>query len=191
MREKVKKFINSAIITAVAFIVLGLVFIFFPEGSLDLLRWVTAIFFFTAGVYMIAANAGSKRPMFGATILGVIMLIGGLVFAFNEGVMNIFPIILGSWFIISSMSTVRYSYALKSTNARTWSMLASILSIICGIILIVNPWGGQIAMMIFAGIMMLIYAVSSLINLITLKNNLKDISKQYDKLIEGEIVEKK
>ena len=189
MKDKIKSFINSAIIMAVAFIILGLVFIFFPEGSLDTIRWITAIFFLAAGAYMLAANAGSKHPMFGATVLGAVLLILGLVFAVNEGVMNIFPIILGAWFIISSMSTIRYATALQSTNARTWAAFTSVLSIICGILLIINPWGGQIAMMTFAGIMMLIYAVSSLIDLITLKNNLNDLNKKYGKLIkEAEIV---
>ena len=189
MKGKVKKFINSAIIMAVAFIILGLVFIIFPENSLDTIRWITAIFFFAFGAYMLAANASSKRPVFSATVLGVIMLIAGLVFAVNEGVMNIFPIILGAWFIISSLSTVQYSIALKDTNAKAWSTLTSLLEIVCGIILIINPWGGQIAMMTFAGIMMLIYAVASLIDLLTLKRTVKDLNKKFEKLIEGEIVE--
>ncbi|MBQ3468393.1 DUF308 domain-containing protein [Candidatus Saccharibacteria bacterium] len=190
MKDRIKKFINSAIITSVAFIVLGIVFICFPEGSLDLIRWIVAIFFFTAGAYMIAANAGSKRPMFGASMLGVIMIIGGLIFAFNERVMNILPIVLGAWFIISSLSTISYSTALQNSNAKAFSIITSVLAIVCGILLIINPWGGQIAMMTFAGIMMLIYSISSLIDLLTLKKNLQDINKKFNKFIEeGEIVE--
>lgn len=192
MKDRIKKFINSAIITSVAFIVLGIVFICFPEGSLDLIRWIVAIFFFTAGAYMIAANAGSKRPMFGASMLGVIMIIGGLIFAFNERVMNILPIVLGAWFIISSLSTISYSTALQNSNAKAFSIITSVLAIVCGILLIINPWGGQIAMMTFAGIMMLIYSISSLIDLLTLKKNLQDINKKFNKFIEeGEIVEEK
>lgn len=189
MKNKIKTFINSAIIMAAAFAIMGLVFIIFPQGSLDTIRWIVAIFFFVAGIYMLAQNASSKHPMFGGTILGAVLLIIGLVFAFNPGIMNIFPIILGSWFIISSMSTIRYATALKNSNAKTWSFATSVLSIICGLILIINPWGGQIAMVTFAGIMMLIYAVSSLIDLITLKNNLSDLNKKFDKLVEGEIID--
>lgn len=191
MKNKIKTFINSAILMAVAFAVLGLVFIIFPQGSLDTIRWIVAIFFFAAGVFMLARNASSKHPMFGGTILGAILLIAGLVFAFNPGIMNIFPIILGAWFIISSMSTVRYATAIRDSNAKTWSFVTSTLSIVCGILLIINPWGGQIAMMTFAGIMMLIYAVSSLVDLLTLKKNLDDLNKKFDKLVEGEIVEDK
>ncbi|MDO4889438.1 MAG: DUF308 domain-containing protein [Candidatus Saccharibacteria bacterium] len=190
MKNKIKTFINSAIIMAAAFAVMGLVFILFPQGSLDTIRWIVAIFFLVAGVYMLARNAGSKHPMFGGTILGAILLIIGTVFAFNPGIMNIFPIILGSWFIISSMSTIRYATALQNSSAKTWSFATSILSIICGLLLIINPWGGQIAMMTFAGIMMLIYSISSLVDLITLKNNIHDVNKKFDKLIEAEIVEK-
>lgn len=191
MKGKVKKFINSAIIMAAAFLVLGLVFILFPEGSLDTIRWITAIFFFAAGAYMLAANAGSKHPMYAATIIGVVLLVVGLIFAANEGIMNIFPIILGIWFIISAMSTIRYGTALQNSNAKTWSLMTSGLAIICGVLLIINPWGGQIAMMTFVGIMMVIYAVSSLIDLVTLKRNITDLNKKFDNLIEGEIVEKK
>ena len=190
MKNKIKTFINSAIIMAAAFAIMGLIFIIFPQGSLDTIRWIVAIFFLVVGIYMLAKTAGSKHPMFGGTVLGAILLIIGVVFAFNPGIMNIFPIILGSWFIISSMSTIRYATALKNSNAKTWSFATSVLSIVCGLILIINPWGGQIAMMTFAGIMMLVYAVSSFIDLMTLKKNLEDLNKKFDKFVEGEVVEK-
>lgn len=190
MKNKVKTFINSAIIMAAAFALMGLIFIIFPQGSLDTIRWIVAIFFLVSGIYMLARNASSKSPMFGGTIFGAILLIIGLVFAFNGGIMNIFPILLGAWFIISSMSAIRYATALKDSNAKTWSFVTSVLSMVCGLVLIINPWSGQVAMMTFAGIIMLIYAISTLIDLITLKNNIHDVSKKFDKLIEAEIVEK-
>ena len=127
--------------------------------------------------------------MFAATILGVVLIIGGIVFAANENVMNILPIVLGAWFIISSVSTISYTVALQNSRAKTFSIVASLLEIVCGILLLINPWGGQIALMTFVGIMILIYALASLVDLVTLKNNLKDINKKFNKLIEGEIVE--
>ena len=189
MKNTIKRFINSAMIMTVAFIILGLVFIFFPEGSLDVIRWIVAIFCFAAGIYMLAANISRSRPMFAATILGVVLIIGGIVFAANENVMNILPIVLGALFIISSVSTISYTVALQNSRAKTFSIVASLLEIVCGILLLINPWGGQIALMTFVGIMILIYALASLVDLVTLKNNLKDINKKFNKLIEGEIVE--
>lgn len=191
MKNKIKTVINSAIIMTAAFALLGLIFIIFPQGSLDTIRWIVAISFLVSGIYVLARNAGSKHPMFGGTIFGSILIIIGLVFAFNPGIMNIFPIILGAWFIISSMSAIRYATALKDSNAKTWSFATSVLSMLCGLVLIINPWGGQVAMMTFAGIIMLIYAISSLIDLVTLKNNLHDLNKKFGKLVEGEIVDEK
>ena len=191
MQKAVKKFINLSIIIAVAFVLVGLFFILFPQTSLDVLRWTIAIFFLDAGAALLANALTSKRaPFFGGTVLGTLLFIVGILFAVNPGVMDVFPIILGSWFIVSSVSTLRYASSLEST-ASIVAVGAAIVSIVAGVVLIINPWSGTIAMTVFAGIMMLIHAVASLVDLLTLKRNFDDLSGRFNKLIEGEVVEKK
>lgn len=193
MQKKIKGFINSSMIMAVSFMVLGFVFVLFPQSSLDLIRWILASVFMVMGIYTLTSNfSKSKYPSTISTILGTILLVIGIIFAVNPGVMDILPTILGAWFIVSSVSTLRYATALdRKSSASTWAIATSCLSILCGIILIINPWKANIALMTFAGIMMMIYAASSLVDLMTIKKNFNDVTKKFNKLVEGEVVEKK
>lgn len=191
MQKTIKKFLNSSILISIAFIIVGILFLVFPSDALDVLRWIIAIFFISSGVGTLIPDLTSRKaPFFGGTALGAILLVVGILFAVNPEVMGIFPVILGTWFIASSVSTLRFSFQLVG-KACIIAFVTSIISIVVGIILIINPIGSGIAMTSFAGAMMILHAVSSLVDLIIIKKNLKDITKSFNKLIEGEVVEEK
>lgn len=180
------------VVAAIAFIVLGLIFFIFPESMLSILRWIIAILSIASGVGILASELTKRNitPFFGTTALGAIMIVIGLVFATQPGATGIFAIVLGAWFVISSITTLRLSASLNGASAFASTVL-SIVSFICGLLLILNPWGGSISMMAFIGIMLIIYAVAFLVDLLVLKSNLKEISKKFKKLVkEAEIIEK-
>lgn len=181
LKKKFNSFINASIGISAAFTALGTLFIFFPETSLDVIRWSIAALSMIAGVYLVAADFSKKRlsPFFGTTAMGAILIIIALVFAIYPDVMNIFPIIIGAWFIINALSSLRFATTLKGTGAGSLSIVVAVLAFICGMLLIFNPWGGQISIMLFAGIMMVIYGISNIIQMATIKNNIKDVSDTF------------
>ena len=165
VQKKVNTFINSSILVSLGFFVLGVVFLAMPSLSLDIIRWVIAIGSLIIGTILIAADLGGRRnfPFFSTTIAGIVLLIIGLVFIRHPRVMDIFPIILGAIFIINAFTSGRLTAALRGTNAGKYATITTILAIICGILLIANPWEGNISMMIFAGIMMIVYSLSTFV----------------------------
>lgn len=181
LKKKFNSFINASIGISAAFTALGTLFIFFPETSLDVIRWSIAALSMIAGVYLVAADFSKKSlsPFFGTTAMGAILIIIALVFAIYPDVMNIFPIIIGAWFIINALSSLRFATTLKGTGAGSLSIVVAVLAFICGMLLIFNPWGGQISIMLFAGIMMVIYGISNIIQMATIKNNIKDVSDTF------------
>ena len=185
IRKKINSFINTSIGTSLAFILLGILFLVFPETSLDLIRWIIAVLFIGVGAYLIVSDFTRRGmiPFFSTSLIGVILLVIGFIFAVQPDVMNIFPIVLGALFIIAAVSSSRFTTVLRGTTAGTYAIIATVLSIICGVLLIANPWGGNISMMMFVGIMMIIYAMSSLVDMVVLKKNIKELSKQFKKYI--------
>jgi uncharacterized membrane protein HdeD (DUF308 family) len=181
IQKKVNTFINSSILVSMAFFVLGIIFLAMPGLSLDIIRWVIAISALVIGTLLIAADLGKNRafPFFSTTIAGIVLLIIGLVFIRHPRIMDIFPIILGAIFIINAVSSGRLTAALKGTSAGKYAVVTTILAIVCGILLIANPWEGNISMMIFAGIMMIIYSASTFIDMIVLKKNVKALTKEF------------
>ncbi|MBQ6127207.1 DUF308 domain-containing protein [Candidatus Saccharibacteria bacterium] len=188
VQKKVNTFINSSILVSLGFFVLGVVFLAMPSLSLDIIRWVIAIGSLIIGTILIAADLGGRRtfPFFSTTIAGIVLLIIGLVFIRHPRVMDIFPIILGAIFIINAFTSGRLTAALRGTNAGKYATITTILAIICGILLIANPWEGNISMMIFAGIMMIVYSLSTFVDMIVLKKNVKELSKQLKSFFKAE-----
>lgn len=182
IKKKVSSFINISIVSALLLILLGIIFLVAPDTSLDMIRWIIAIFCLVAGAYLIISDLTRRVfPLFSTSFFGVVLLILGLVFAVQPSVMNIFPIALGVWFVASAVASGRFAVVVKSADAGIFAIISTILSLICGLLLIINPWGGQIAMVTFSGIMMIIYGVSSLVDLFIIKHNIDELAKSLKK----------
>ena len=188
VQKKVNTFINSSILVSLGFFVLGVVFLAMPSLSLDIIRWVIAIGSLVIGTILVAADLGHNRtfPFFSTTIAGIVLLIIGLVFIRHPRVMDIFPILLGAIFIINAFTSGRLTSALRGTNAGRYATVTTILAIVCGVLLIANPWEGNISMMIFAGIMMIVYSLSTFVDMIVLKKNVKELTKQLKSFFKSE-----
>ncbi len=184
MKKKINGFINTALISALLLVVLGLVFLLAPDTSLDVIRWIIAIFCLASGTYLVVSDFRRRiLPFFSTSFVGVVLLVLGFLFAVRPSVMNIFPSVIGCWFIVSAIASGRFSAALRGTSSGTFAIVTTILSLICGILLILNPWEGQIAMVTFAGVLMIIYGVSSLIDTIIIKHNIDEVSKSIKEAV--------
>ncbi|MBQ6394033.1 DUF308 domain-containing protein [Candidatus Saccharibacteria bacterium] len=182
--KKIKWLIGGAICISVIFIILGICFVAFPAGSLNIIRWILCVMALVMGISFIVADFSRKLPGFGTAAAGAILIVAGLALAFHPAVMNIFPVALGAWFIVTAISYLRLGFSLPGVSGII-SILTALISLACGILLIINPWGGQISIMIFAGIMMIAYGVSSAISTTIFGVNLSDLEKSVKKTISG------
>ena len=152
MQKTIDKYLNLSIFGSIAAIALGIILLVFPGASLDVIRWIIAILAFAVGAIIIVGELTKRSgtPFFGATAIGAIFIVVGLIFATRPAAINIFAIVLGAWFIVTAVGSVRYSAALRGSAAYV-SGLMSLISLAAGILLIVNPWGGSISMMVLLG----------------------------------------
>lgn len=182
MQKKIKGYINASIWTSIAFVMLGILAIIFPQTLLNMIRWIISIFCLSVGIFLVTSDFSRRTifPFFSAAALGAIMLIIGMIFAMNEGIMGLFSIVIGAWFVITAIASLRFSSALRGYSGYGISTVSAILSLICGIVLIVNPWSGSEAMMSVIGVFIVIYAASNLIEMLVLKRNLHDIAKSFN-----------
>ena len=73
----------------------------------------------------------------------VTILLGILSIKNHETIASIIPFVLGIGIIISSSTKLQCAFELKSKNNPQWkmTMLVSIISVACGVILLFNPFG--------------------------------------------------
>jgi len=138
-----------------------------------------AILLIIAGVFLIVDYSG--RILFtnflSTGILAVIL--GAILLIYPNTLSILIPIIVGIWMIVNSIVNIQLSLVLKKVDY-TYGFLSVILSIIviiCGIIMILNPHTGSLALTTLFGIILIVYSLSDMIDIIIFKNNVNDIVK--------------
>ncbi|MBQ3325743.1 DUF308 domain-containing protein [Candidatus Saccharibacteria bacterium] len=183
--KKVKAGLNAATISSLALMLLGVLFIVFPVSFLSILRWIFAVLFFLGGAALFASQIRG-RAFFGTSVIAAILVVVGLIFATNKESAGIFSIILGAWFVVSALSSSALTSALSGAVAFC-SRLLSFISLVCGILMIINPFGGSVSIMVFLGIVTIIHALSSLIDVLIMRSHLNDLETKISSVvIDGE-----
>ena len=201
--SKINNFLNAAINTTILMAAIGIFLALFPTLSLEITRWIFIIALVSAGLNMITSDlTGKKRGgLISGTILGSFNLLLGLIILINPGILSIIPIAIGFYIVISSLTKLRMTLALKeiSNSAFTASILMNIISVVSGIIIIFQPIASTAVAVMLLGAMLIVYGISDLINIIILKAHVQEFSKKMksakkyltDDIQEAEVIDQK
>ena len=177
MNSIMKKFFRSSILTSLTLIILGILLAIFSEET------IIAISYFIGGVLVligvvgiidyirkIKTNYKSELDL----IYGIVTIILGVLIITNpESIATIINYILGVIIIINSASKFNYSLQLRNSSTSIWkgTMIVSILTAICGVLLIFNPFKGASTIVTIIGIIIIVYGVLDIISTIFIKRN--------------------
>lgn len=183
MLNKLNKFLYSSIIISIIMFIIGLIFIIYPEVSFTTITYILSILLIVNGIYFLIEKESSI--FFSSFLtLGVIELLLGIIMLVNPDIVKtLFPIVAGIIMITKSTLDLRLSILLYRNNINSWLslLICSIISIICGLIIILNPSIGTIALTTFLGILITVYSISNIIDTIIFKKNIKEITKLLEK----------
>ena len=166
MNTIMKKFFKSAILSSLTLVILGILLVIFSEET------IIAISYFIGGILVLLGVVG---------IIDYIRKIKTNYKSELDLIYGIVTIILGI-IIINSASKFNYSLQLRNSSTSIWkgTMIVSILTAICGILLIFNPFKGASTIVTIIGIIIIVYGVLDIISTIFIKRNysklLKDVS---------------
>ncbi len=196
MEKLMKKFFRSSIITSIILLTLGLLLIFQSEATIVTISYVIGGVLVALGVLAVikfiqGTNKEGKSEL--DIVYGIVTVILGVLIIKNpEAIASIIPLILGVAIIISSATKLQYAIELKANNNKLWkvTMIVSIISTLCGVILIFNPFKGAIVFTKVVGIFIVAYAILDSISTITIKRNVKIIHNAIEKVVtEADIIE--
>ena len=185
IKDYIKKYEGCSIIVSVLMICLSLFLMFKPLESLEVFTVIFAIIILLSGLgYLISYFTISKESRLFSIdlLLGLVTIISGIMLlVYNKDVINVFPIILGIWIIISNLFKLQLSINLSLFLDNTYLglVLITILMIIFGLLLIINPFASFMTITVTAGILLLITEVINLIEsiyVIIKLNKVKDLS---------------
>lgn len=179
--------IRSSLITSIVLIVIGVFLIVKPEEILSLISIIIGIGLVVMGIFGVVnfiKDIQDNNPMSLDLIYGALCLIVGSVLITNTKIVgSILPIVLGIWMVINSIIKAQYATILKEDNNREWqlTLIISILTLVCGILFIFNPFKGAAVLTQIIGTILVIYSVMDIINIIILKKNIHDFKKDVKK----------
>ena len=181
IEQKIKSYLSTAMGYSALMVALGLILLIFPGTSLNLIRWGLSLGLIILGIWMIITDITRRSilSMFSGSIGGVLSLVMGIVIILYPRILDIIPIILGVWMIVSSTFSLRLTSSLRavSNNGYLASVITTVISIVCGIILILNPTDSTVALIALIGVMVIVYAAATLIDLFILRKHLQHIAK--------------
>ena len=192
-----KDFLKSSIVTSNFLIILGILLVFQSEMTIMAISYVIGGILVAIGALALiryikkAADKESTSEL--DIIYGIVTIIFGVIIIQNyQALASIIPIVLGVTIIVSSVGKLNYAFQLKADDNQLWktTMIISIISTICGVVLLFNPFSAAIGIMKIIGIFIIVYAILDLVSTIAIKSS---VTKIYDAveetIVDAEIIE--
>lgn len=184
MIKKLNSFINSSICISIMFIIIGIIMVIMPKMSLEVLGIILSVILIINGIILMITDIKLNNNFIPVDMLPASMLsilLGIMMLIYPNILSIIIPLMLGTWFIMTSIFKIRLTLYLSKIQNTPWLllMLISILSIVCGFILILNPIDSSVAITLFIGTVIIVYAISDIINMIVLKRNINKLVKYF------------
>lgn len=174
MIDNIKKYEKTSIATSILLIIFSMFLIFKPEASLNFIVIVIGVFMALVGIiHMVSYFTSNKefKSMSTELIEGTLYAVIGIFLIFKPNILSEFlGVIVGAWQIIQFIIKFQFAFNLKSVSSSSWSLMliSSLLHLILGLIIIINPFGSIAAITTVAGIILLITEITNIIESIYL-----------------------
>lgn len=168
MKEKWRRFRIWAVVLSVCMLVLGVLTLLWPGISAVAVCCVLGVLCIGAGVYQIIRyfSLGVAGLFFqhdlAAGIFGI--LAGVLLLLHPMGAASFLPVITGIYMIVGSVLEIQVAVESRRLGIGSWglSLALGIISAIFALFLVLNPFGGVTALMIYIGLLLILESVQNL-----------------------------
>ena len=182
--ETLKRYRLWAIVVSCCMIVLGAAMILRPDISALAVCYLTGALCIAMGVCEIARyfSIGVIGILFRFDlIVGILSTLAGvLLLAHPTGALTVLPIILGFYIIIDSVFSIQAAVELRRFGLGSWglNLLLGIVGAVLGVLMILDPFDGAAALMIYMGVSLLLAGVESIYTVICLSRAFKSDAHQ-------------
>ena len=175
----------GTMILDVIFVILGIFLVANPTVGVNASLFLFGVVLIMSGLYSIVKYFTNNRVIFRFELIyGIISLIAGLLAFFKPfAIANLITVLIGSWLIISSVFKFFIANELRRVGIESWTfdMGISVLTIILGIMLIVNPFNGYIILTTYVAILIIMYAGFDLVEQLFIRKRASKIIKFLSK----------
>ena len=146
--------LGSVIVTAIAYIAVGVCFCIFKAGILSWLMTVVGLLFIIQGVIKLTNKPQNQTEGIVSVVIGAVVLLGGWLFV--KLAMLSCGVILVIW---SVMGLTRQNGSQKNT-----AVLYNILTLIAGVCLVISPWAMLDWLFVVTGVLFILKGAFAFMN---------------------------
>ena len=167
------------IVTAVIYILFGIVLAIFPTTAVKTLGYMlggTMMFVGAVKILLYIKESNQENYYTNDLMIGIIAVIVGLFVVFKIKILlSIIPFLFGLLVLISGSMKLQNVINLKKAGYKNWMamLIMALLGIVLGIILIINPFSGVELLFRIVGICFIYSGVTDIFILVVISKNLK------------------
>lgn len=168
MKEKWKQFRIWAIVISICMLVLGVLTLIWPKISAVAVCYILGIMCIGAGVYEIVRyfELGFVGLLFQHDlVLGIFSILAGVLLIIHPiGAAAFLPIVAGIYIVMGSIFDIQISVEMRRMGIKNWmpSLILGIVGAVFAFFLILNPFDGVTALMIYVGVSLIIGSIQSI-----------------------------
>lgn len=190
MLNKINNCFFFSVILSILFLFVGLMCIVVPSISFEVLAGIITGLFIVMGIVLILSDFYNKSVFINGFLYGIISFVIGIVLALHPVALKLLlPIEIGIWFLVSGLLNLKFALYLKDESMvyMIIVIIMSLLSVVCGFILIFRPLETINLLVVTLGITIVVQASSNLVDIIILKKFMdKIIKKLMESILEIE-----
>lgn len=177
MKIEIKKVIWPSLMSSLFLLLLGLLLFFKSDSTLLAISYIIGGVLIALGIIaIIKFIRNNYKDIFNQLniVYGTVSIISGIfLITVPETIGSIIPIFIGIAIIISSSLKIQQALVLKNYSNKYFlpSLITAILCLICGVILLFNPFKSAVLVMRVIGLFIAIYAILDIVNTMILKKS--------------------
>ncbi|NMD37409.1 MAG: hypothetical protein GYA87_01855, partial [Christensenellaceae bacterium] len=153
-------------------------FVIFPSAFLVAIGYIIALTSLLFGLYHIVNYfiKGKNTIMENQLVIGLIFFVIGIyIFLVPQFPVSIAPFFFGVYVLINGFMELQFALDLKNLGFEKWflALILSIIVILLGVFIMMNPFATEVILLSFIGISMIISGISLLVSKFLLNKNKK------------------
>ena len=178
--EYAKKCEKSMLISTVIILILGIVLIIEPTGSIKMLTSIIAIMCMLMGGFQVIdylRKPREEKMMSLSLILGVILLSIGLFLFINaDALIKFITVIIGCSLCLKSLFKLQFAFNLNGISGKwKYNLIAGLIGMSLGLILIINPFESAELFLRIIGGVIIVGSIAEVVETIIVIRTLDDV----------------
>ena len=181
MKDLIKRSGFVSILASIIFLILGLILINHPEGTIKVVSYILGGLLMVFGGFRISTYMSTRENFayydFNLTLGTLCFLAGLVIIVFGTAIASFFGIIIGIWISLTAINRINFAFKLKDSKIKYWyvSLIIALLVLSAGLYIVFSPDIVLITLGATVGSLLIAYSVLDIIQSIIFIINTKKI----------------